>query len=143
MLTNYFKIAWRHLYRNKTFSAVNILGLALGMTCSMLIMFWVQDERGIDGFHANRKQIFQVYERQYHDGTVDAAYHTQGLLTEELKRAFPEIQYASSLEYAAPPGTTSVFEGGDKIAKMEGSYAGADFFKCSVIRCWREQLNQH
>ena len=124
MIKNYFKTAWRNLVRNKSFSAINILGLALGMACSLLIMLWVQDERGIDAFHANGNQLFQVYERQYYDGKIEANYYTQGLLAEELKRVIPEIQYASGLEQI----TRNTFEVNDKISKMNGSFAGADFF---------------
>ena len=98
MIKNYFLIAWRNLVRNKVFSAINILGLALGMTCSLLILLWVQDERGVDGFHANGKNLYQVYERDYLDGKVDAGFSTQGLLAGELKKVIPEVQYASSLE---------------------------------------------
>ena len=98
------------------------------MACSLLIMLWVQDERSVDSFHVNGKQLYQVYERNYYDGKVDASYPTQGLLAEELKRVIPEVQYASGLEYASPPGTQSTFEAGDKINKMGGMFAGADFF---------------
>ena len=87
MLRNYLKTAWRNLVRNKAFSVINISGLALGLTCSLLIMLWVQDERSVDGFHSNGKQLFQVYERNHYDGKVDAGYATQGLLAEELKNA--------------------------------------------------------
>jgi len=128
MISNYFKIAWRNFIRNKAFSSINILGLALGMACSLLIILWVQDERNMDGFHANSKQLFQVYERNYFDGKVEASYPTQGLLAEELKRVIPEIQYASGLEAASPAGTLNNFEAGSKINKMNGAYAGADFF---------------
>ncbi|MEP6597185.1 MAG: ABC transporter permease, partial [Ginsengibacter sp.] len=128
MIKNYFKIAWRNLARNKAFSTINILGLALGMACSLLIMLWVKDERNVDAFHANGKYLYQVYERQYYDGKVEASYPTQGLLAEELKRVIPEVRYASSLEHASPPGTLSTFEAGDKINKMDGSFAGTDFF---------------
>lgn len=128
MLRNYLKIAWRNLFRNKAFSAINILGLALGMTCSLLIILWVRDERSIDGFHANGRQLYQVYERQYYDGKVEASYPTQGLLAEELKKVIPEIQYASGFERASAPGTQSTFEAGDKVNKMGGWFAGTDFF---------------
>lgn len=124
MIKNYFLIAWRNLVRNKVFSAINILGLALGMTCSLLILLWVQDERGVDGFHANGKNLYQVYERDYLDGKVDAGFSTQGLLAGELKKVIPEVQYASSLEW----NSTNTFEAENKIAKMNGSFAGADFF---------------
>lgn len=124
MLKNYFKIAWRTLVRNKAFSAINISGLGLGLACSLLIMLWVQDERHVDSFHANGKQLYQVYERQYFDGKIEANYFTQGLLGDELKRVIPEVQYASGLE----SNTSRTFEVGDKINKMEGSFAGDDFF---------------
>jgi putative ABC transport system permease protein len=127
MVKNYFKIAWRNLVRNKAFSTINILGLALGMACSLLIMLWVQDEYSVDGFHTSCKQLYQVYERQYYDGKVEATYHTQGLLAGELKRVIPEVQYASSLEQNSPYPYT--FEAGDKSIKLNGSYAGNDFFK--------------
>ena len=128
MLKNYLKIAWRNLARNKAFSAINILGLALGMACSLLIVLWVKDERSVDGFHANGKQLYQVYERNFYDGKVDALYSTQGLLAEELKRVIPEVQYAAGYEYVAQPGTQSTFEAGDKVNKMTGMFAGADIF---------------
>jgi predicted permease len=128
MLKNYLKIAFRNLIRHKTFSAINILGLALGMASSLLIMLWVQDEKAVDRFHANGKQLFQVYERDLNDGKVQGSYATQGLLAEELKRVIPEVQYASSLDYAAAPGTLNTFEAGNKVIKESGNYAGADFF---------------
>jgi putative ABC transport system permease protein len=124
MFKNYFLVAWRNMVRNKVFSGINILGLALGMTCSLLIMLWVQDERSVDGFHANGRQLYQVYERQYFDGKVDAGFPTPGLMAGELKRLIPEVQYASSLEW----NTANTFEAEHKISKMNGSFAGADFF---------------
>jgi putative ABC transport system permease protein len=129
MIKNYFKTAWRGISRNKAFSALNIAGLALGMTCSLLIMLWVQDERRVDAFHKNNKRLYQVYERELHNGKIDAGYATQGLLADELKRVVPEIQYASAMDYAAPPGTDNTFEVGDHVNKMKGMYAGADFFR--------------
>jgi hypothetical protein len=80
------------------------MGLALGLTCSLMIMLWVNDEKSVDSFHANGKYLYQVYERNYFDGKVTADYPTQGLLAEELKRVIPGIQYASGFEYASAPG---------------------------------------
>ena len=128
MIRNYFQTAWRNLIRNRTFSVINISGLALGLTCSLLIFLWIQDERNVDGFHKNGKLLYQVYERNYYDGKVDASYPTQGLLAEELKKIIPEVEYASGFEYASPPGTLSTFEANNKVNKMGGLYAGEDFF---------------
>ena len=124
MIKSYFLVALRNMRRSKAFSVINILGLALGMTCSLLILLWVRDERSVDGFHANGKQLYQVYERMYYDGKVDAGFPTPALLAEELHRQIPEVEYASSLEW----NTTNTFEAQNKIAKMSGSFAGADFF---------------
>ncbi|HUB62767.1 MAG TPA: ABC transporter permease [Puia sp.] len=124
MIRSYFLVAWRNMVRNKVFAGINILGLALGMACSLLILLWVRDERSVDGFHANGKFLYQVYERDFFDGKVDAGFPTQALLADELKRQIPDIEYASSLEW----NTTNTFEARNKISKMSGSFAGADFF---------------
>jgi putative ABC transport system permease protein len=129
MISNYLKIAWRNLTRNKAFSAINISGLALGMACSLLIMLWIQDEKSIDAFHANNDQLYQVYERSFYDGKVEAGYPTQGLLADELKKVIPDIQYASGFEYAAAPGTQNNFESSEKTGKMTGFFVGEDFLK--------------
>ena len=128
MIKNYLKIAWRNIMRNKAFSMINIFGLALGIACSLLILLWVNDERGVDTFHVNGKYLYQVYERQFYDGKVEASYPTQGLLAQELKNNFPEIQYASAYEYAAAQGSQSTFEANNKIIKFNGAFAGEDFF---------------
>lgn len=127
MIKNYWLTAWRNMVRNKAFSFINIMGLALGLTCSLLIMLWVQDEKDVDRFHKNEKYLYQVYERNYYDGKVDASYTTQGLLAQELKRVIPEIQFASGFEYAAAPGSQSTFQSGERIEKMNGMFVGADF----------------
>jgi hypothetical protein len=135
MIRNYLTIAWRSLSRNKRTSAINIFGLALGVTCSLLIFLWVQDERKIDGFHANGSRLFQVYERSYFDSKVQAGYATQGLLAGELKRVIPEVQYASGMEYVTAPGTKAAVEAGNKVTKMLGFFAGGDFSTCLATRC--------
>jgi len=125
MIKNYLKVAWRNIIGSKTHTFINVAGLSLGLACSLLIMLWVQDERSVDGFHANGRQLYQVYERNTYDGKVDAAYNTQGLLADELKRRIPEVQYASGLEQNHP----FTFEAGNKVFKMDGTYAGVDFFR--------------
>ncbi|TFF39682.1 ABC transporter permease [Mucilaginibacter psychrotolerans] len=60
MIKNYFKIAWRNLIRNKGFSLTNILGLTIGMICTIFIFLWVKDEVAYDKFHQNHDNIYQV-----------------------------------------------------------------------------------
>jgi putative ABC transport system permease protein len=125
MIRNFFRIGWRAIKNNKAFSLINILGLALGLTCSLLIFLWVQDERSMDNFHANGDRLYTVFERVYMDGKINAGYNTPGPLAPELKRLIPEIEFASGL---AMPDKLS-FEAGEKIIKMEGGFADSDYFK--------------
>jgi putative ABC transport system permease protein len=129
MLNNYLKLAWRSLVRNKKSSAINIFGLALGISTSLLILLWVQDEQAVDAFHASSPRLFQVYERTIRDGKVEAGYATQGLLAQELKRVIPDVQYTAAFDYAAAPGTKNTLQVDDKINKITGFFAGEDFFR--------------
>jgi ABC-type antimicrobial peptide transport system permease subunit len=125
MLRNYFKVAWRTIRNNKAFSFINIVGLALGMACSLLILMWVQDERSMDNFHTKGDRLYSVYERQYVDGQINAGYYTPGVLAVEMKRVIPEIEYASASNMLEK----ATFEVGDKIIKEEGGSADSDYFK--------------
>jgi putative ABC transport system permease protein len=60
MFRNYLKTAWRNFTHNKFYSALNIIGLTVGLTIGMLILLWVNDELNFDGFHRQAKQIYQV-----------------------------------------------------------------------------------
>ena len=60
MIINYFKIALRHLMRNKLYSFINITGLATGMACTILILLWVWDEMSFDSFNENRNEIYRI-----------------------------------------------------------------------------------
>ena len=125
MLKNYLLVALRNLKKNKAFSVINILGLALGLACSLLIFLWVTDERNMDKFNVHTKQLYSVYERQYYDNKVDAFHSTPGILAEQMKKDLPEVEYASGMAW----DDLSTFQVGDKIMKEMGNHAGADFFK--------------
>lgn len=124
MIKNYFRTAWRNLVKNRTFSLINILGLALGMTSSLLMLLWVNDERNMDAFHEKDARLFSVYERQYHDGQIDAGHYTPGILSDEMKITLPEVEYATGMAW----NTLNTFEANEKILKEDGNHAGADFF---------------
>jgi len=130
MFKNYFKTAIRNLWRNKAFSVINIMGLALGLACSLLIMLWVKDEYNVDGFHKNGSQLYSVYERQNHDGQWSAFHSSPGIMADEMKRVLPEVQYATNYAW----NELSTFEANNKILKESGNYAGQDFFKMFSYR---------
>src|ERR1700743_3865747 len=109
MLRNFFLVTIRNLFRNKTFSVINILGLSLGMASSLLIFLWVHDELSMDNYPKNKANIYSVYEREFSDGKVSAGPWTQGLLANELKRKIAGIQYASGYDV-----TSATFGLGEK-----------------------------
>ena len=60
MIKNYFKIAFRNLWKNKGFSFINIFGLATGISCSLLIFLFVKDELSYDRFNKDADNIYRV-----------------------------------------------------------------------------------
>jgi len=91
MFQNIFKIAIRILFRNKIYSAINLLGLTIGIACSLLILIFVWNQVTCDRFHENAKRIFLV--QQTMDlGTGD--YTTDksgGAFAQAIKDGFPEV----------------------------------------------------
>ncbi len=97
MLKNYFKIAWRNLWKNKFFSVINIAGLATGMCGAILIFTWVQNELSFDRFHNNADNLYKVWNRSYKDasGNVYTWDITSAPVANELKQKYPEVKAAA------------------------------------------------
>lgn len=125
MVKNYLKIAWRNLLHNKTFSLINIFGLALGMTCSLVIMLWLKDELKRDKFHANDKRLFRVMENQFYSGDISTFPSSPGILAENIVKDVPEIEMASQMLWEEEP----LFTVGDKFDKEKGRYVQKDFLR--------------
>ena len=125
MFKNYLKTAFRNLWKNKAFSFINIMGLALGLACSLLIMLWVSDEYKVDAFHKNGSRLYSVFERQFRDGQINAFHGGPGIMADEMKKVLPEVQYATNYAW----NQLSSFEANNKIIKENGNHAGQDFFK--------------
>ncbi|MEM8969799.1 MAG: ABC transporter permease, partial [Bacteroidota bacterium] len=71
MLKNYLKIAYRNLLKNKVFSLINILGLAIGMGACLLILQYVTFELNYDSFHEKSDRTYRAALYQYKEGTLD------------------------------------------------------------------------
>ncbi|MFI5132465.1 MAG: ABC transporter permease [Chitinophagales bacterium] len=92
MIKNYFKTAWRNLWKNKIYSSINIIGLAIGMAACIIILIFVFYERSFDKFHT--KNIYRLNEVQKFEGMVAAqkVALTMFPMAPTLKQDFPEIK---------------------------------------------------
>jgi putative ABC transport system permease protein len=100
MLKNYLTIAWRNFRKQKTFSLINMAGLAVGMACFILIMLYVQYELSFDRFHEKADRIYRVVAHQpgnVYLGTDHFAV-TQAILGKTLKEEFPEVLHATIID---------------------------------------------
>ncbi len=92
MIKNYFKTAWRNLWKNKTFSFINIIGLAIGMAACLLILQYVSFELSYDQFNKNAPDIYRVYNDRYQNGKlVQHGTITYSAIGKAMQTDFPEI----------------------------------------------------
>ena len=91
MLKSYWKTAIRFLLKNKTFSFINIFGLAAGTFCCLYILLYVQDQYSYDRHHTDAKDIYRVNRIDKGDGGVFKAAITAMPMAPLMKRDFPEV----------------------------------------------------
>ncbi len=94
MLKNYLIVALRNLGRQKGFSIINVLGLAIGIAICILIVRYIQAELSFDGWHTKRDRIYRVIRETRAGGQSDYLPSTSGALARTLEQDFPEIEKA-------------------------------------------------
>lgn len=92
MVKNYIKIAWRNLLKNKSFSTINILGLAIGMAGALLIALWLQNMLSMDRFHEKGDRLYIVSNRDESQGEKWAWTMTPKILGPSIAADFPDIE---------------------------------------------------
>jgi len=93
MIKNYLKVAMRYLLRNKGYTAINIFGLAIGITCCILIMLFVRSEWSYDKFHSKSDRIYRAWVLENYDDMDDIIDITTPLpLAGALQSSFGEIE---------------------------------------------------
>jgi len=126
MIKNYLKIAFRNFLKNKAFSIINILGLAIGITVCLLITLFIIHELSYDKFNHDYENLYRVVIKGELAGQpIDYAVSMAPLVT-VLKNDYPEIE-----------GVTAVFGGATRAMKYEDkqffedhiNYVTGDFFK--------------
>ncbi|MGC3946133.1 MAG: ABC transporter permease [Chryseolinea sp.] len=131
MLRNYFLSVWRYIARNRFFTAINILGLVIGMTAFMLITQFVVHEFSYDKFWVNSNRIYRVQLDRYDRGELSTRWASGANgLGPDLKDNFPEVE-----AYTRLASSNSLLSYGDTFFKEDHIYyASQDFFKVFGIR---------
>lgn len=124
MLKNYILIAWRNLLRNKSFSLINILGLAVSMSVCLLIIMVIVDQYSFDTFHSKKDRIYRIHTTRYQENNGETASSALPL-AEKLKSSYPIIKEAAALN--SEIGGDVIYE--DKFATGGGYFADANLFK--------------
>jgi len=126
MIKNYFKTAWRNLWKNKTSSAINVFGLTIGLTCCLLIALYIQHELSYDDFERKGKRIARVImEYQFAGSSASTKGNfTSVRVAAVFPRTFPEVESAVKMvEYS------KVVRYADKlIDEPNFMYADSTFF---------------
>jgi len=122
MIRNFFIIAFRNLRRNRVFSTINILGLAIGMASAILIGLWIQNELGFDRFHVKETRLYMAYRSENDGGEIKANNFTPKILAPTLKSDYPEIEDAVRMRNA-----NFLFTVGDRHFNVPGNFTDGGF----------------
>ena len=96
MFKNYLKVAFRNMKKHKVYSFINIVGLTIGITCSVLMFLWVQNELNYDRFHNNAKELHRILLDPLKAATTHEAV-SPPILARKMKDEIPEVANATRI----------------------------------------------
>ncbi|NQZ78254.1 MAG: ABC transporter permease, partial [Ekhidna sp.] len=123
-MSYYLRITIRNFLKHKVSSIINLVGLTTGLSCAFFIYLWVQDEFTINKFHEKDDRLFRVMEFQTYSNEKFVTNSTPGILGQNLKIDFPDIQYAATTTWINP----ALLSFDNQFFKEEGYHVGKDFF---------------
>lgn len=119
MFQNYFKIALRHLIKNKGYAFINISGLAIGMAVALLIGLWLWDELTYNRYHTNYDRIAQVWQHQVFNGVKTSQTANPYVMAEEIRSNFgDDFKYVLQSTW----NFSRILTHGDKKFNKSGMY---------------------
>jgi len=139
MFKNHLKVAVRSLLKQKEFSLLNLLGLALGLTCSLLILLWIQHQKSYDAFHSKADTIYQVLcNMKSGDGAIATWKGTPYPYSQSLQNDYPEVENMVITTYERK----HFLRVGNKNIKENGIYASETFFQLFDFRILKGNPNE-
>lgn len=125
MLKNYIKIAWRNISRNKVFSAINIMGLAIGIAASLLILQYVAFELSYEHTQEKGDRIYRVRQERYEKGQLSTSWAAGAFAVgNHFKQAFPEIEeYVKLVKHNA-----AILDNNEKSVKVASLYSASSAY---------------
>src|ERR1700744_1637965 len=138
MIKNYFKIAWRNIWKNKVFSGINIIGLAVGMAAFMIIMLFVAYEKSFDNFHT--RNIYRLNEVQTvgSEGMTQKVALSMFTMGGALKQEYPEIKNYTRIHWDMKYQMTN---GEKRIFMPAMFFVDSTFFKIFDFKVLRGDVN--
>jgi putative ABC transport system permease protein len=130
MFKNYLKVALRNLWKNKAFSAINIIGLASGLAVCLLIVLYVVDELSYDRYNKNAGNIYRVEADLVFNGTRFNSAVTPEPLAAALKRDYPQIKQIVRVAYQ---GDVLVKKGAENIKDHHAAFVDSTFFEVFTL----------
>ena len=126
MLRNYLKVALRNLWKNKGYSAINIIGLAAGLATCLLIVMYVWDELSYDRFHEKADRIYRVDSDIKFGGTDMKLAVSSDPMGATLKRDYPQVEQFTRI-YASE-GRKLIKKGNEFVTEPHIAYVDSTFF---------------
>ena len=126
MIKNYFKIAFRNIWKNKGYSAINIFGLAAGLATCLLIILYVWDELSYDRFHEKAERIYRVNSDIKFGGTDLHLAVCSDPMGPTLKKDYPQVEQFTRI-YASE-GSKLIKKGNEFITETKIAYVDSTFF---------------
>jgi len=125
MIRNIIKVALRNLWRSRGFSAINITGLAIGMTSAILILLWIQNEVSYDQFHQKKDRIYEAWNRASFDGKLMCWNTTPKVLGRTLEKDMPEVEQSVRVQWPSH----FLFSIGEKRLTVQGRIVDSNFLQ--------------
>jgi len=131
MLKNYLKVAWRNLLKNKTFSLINITGLASGLACFILIALYVADELSYDRFNEKAIRIYRVNSDIVFGGNKLHLAVASDPMGEALKKDYPQVE--EYVRFYTSSGSKLIKKGDQFINENDVAHADSTLFNVFTL----------